>query len=170
MRDNPYKMDFDIGNIFYIVITLVAVIIGLLGKKKKPAGGESSAPESESRPGFLENLERALTMDQEQTQVRDLQDFEADLPAEEYVQEVPVEELKPQVQEKPGIMDEYERIMSQRNDPELDILMGEGEVPADSLEVIDLDEESGTDYFEIVKEFDAGTAVVYSAIINRLDY
>jgi hypothetical protein len=163
-------MDFDISNILYIVITLVAVIIGLLGKKKKPAAGDSGTPESESRPGFLENLERALTMDQEQTQVRDLQDFEADLPTEEYVQEIPVEEVQPQVQKKPGILEEYERIMSQRSDHEQDILMGEGGVPADSLEIIDLDDEPGTDYFEIVKEFDAGTAVVYSAIINRLDY
>ena len=38
------------------------------------------------------------------------------------------------------------------------------------LEVIDLEEEEGTDYFEVVKDFDAGTAVVYSAIINRVDY
>ena len=34
-------MDFDVGNILYIVITLVAVIIGVLGKKKKPAEGGS---------------------------------------------------------------------------------------------------------------------------------
>ncbi len=38
------------------------------------------------------------------------------------------------------------------------------------LEVIQLDDEWGTDYFEVVKDFDAGTAVVYSAIINRVDY
>lgn len=38
------------------------------------------------------------------------------------------------------------------------------------LEVFDLDELPGTDYFEIVKDFDAGTAIVYSSIINRLDY
>ena len=38
-------------------------------------------------------------------------------------------------------------------------------------EVIDLEmEEGGVDYFQVVKDFNAGTAVVYSAIINRLDY
>ena len=163
-------MDFDIGNILYIIITLVAVMIGLLGKKKKPAEGDTGAAEGESRPGFLENLERALTMDQEQPQVRDLRDFEADLPAEEYTEELPVEEIKPQVLKKPGILEEYERIMSRRSELGQDIMMAEGGVLSESLEVIDLDEEYGTDYFEIVKEFDAGTAVVYSAIINRLDY
>jgi hypothetical protein len=40
----------------------------------------------------------------------------------------------------------------------------------EDLEVIDLDKESGPDFFEMVNEFDAKTAIVYSAIINRLDY
>lgn len=145
-------------------------MIGLLGKKKKPADGGTGTPEGEARPGFLENLERALTMDQEQPRVRDLQDFEPDLPDEEYAREVQVEEVKPQAQERPSLMEEYERIMSQRGDQYQNTTMSEGGVLSETLEVIDLDEEYGTDYFEIVKDFDAGTAVVYSAIINRLDY
>jgi len=164
-------MDFDIGNIFYIVITLVAVIIGLLGKKKKPADGDSGTPESENRqPGFMENLERVLTMGQEQAQVKDLQDFEADLPVEEPVQEVEVEERFSEVMNRPSILEDYERIMNQNLDMDPDLMMAEGGVISDALEVIDLDEIPGTDYFEIVRDFDAGTAVVYSAIINRLDY
>ncbi len=35
-------MDFDTGNILYVVITLIAVIVGLLGKKKKKAQGSGS--------------------------------------------------------------------------------------------------------------------------------
>ncbi len=50
-------MDFEIGNLFYIVITIVAVVVGLLGKKKKPAGQGTSETGGEKRPGFLENLE-----------------------------------------------------------------------------------------------------------------
>ena len=164
------KMDFDIGNILYILITLVAVIIGLLGKKKKPAGGDSGAPATEKRPGFLENLERVLTMDQEQTRVTDLQDFEADLPVEEPVPERVMEEPQPEAMKSPGILEEYDRIMSRNQDMDSNLLMSEGGVISDALEVIDLDDERGTDYFEIVRDFDAGTAVVYSAIINRLDY
>ena len=160
------KMDFDIGNIFYILITLVAVIVGLLGKKKKPAGGDSGAPDSEKRPGFLENLERVLTMDQEQNRVTDLQDFEADLPVEEPFPERVMEEPQPEAMNSPGILEEYDRIMSQDSN----LFMSEVGVISDALEVIDLDDEPGTDYFEIVRDFDAGTAVVYSAIINRLDY
>lgn len=154
-------MDFDIGNILYIVITLVAVMVGVLGKKKKPADGTSEAPESAARPGFMENLERMLQMGQEQVGVTELQDFEEDLPPEEDLPVQAAEKDYADLRSRPSIMDEYDRIMNRAKD---------GELMTDTLEVIDLDEMQGTDYFEIVRDFDAGTAVVYSTIINRLDY
>jgi len=155
-------MDFDVGNILYIVITLVAVIVGVLGKKKKPAEGGSNAPESAARPSFMENLERMLQMGQEQTGVTELQDFEEDLPAEEVLTVPVVEQSTDDLRSRPSIMDEYDRIMQRTNDGDA--------ISSDALELIDLEELEGTDYFEIVKDFDAGTAVVYSTIINRLDY
>ena len=163
-------MDFDIGNLLYIVITLVAVIIGVLGKKKKPAEGGSGEQESEAKPGFLENLERVLQMGQEQPQVRDLQDFEEDLPVEQVIPDEVEEESFADLRNRPSIMDEYDRIMNRSGDGELDSMMGDEGNMDEVLEVLDLDEISGTNYFEIVRDFDAGTAVVYSAIINRLDY
>ena len=159
-------MDFDIGNILYIVITLVAVAVGLLGKKKKPANGGPGVPEGQAKPGFLENLERVLQMGQEETAIRDLQDFEEVISFEEDVQmEVVPEPMKAQ-----NIMDQYEKIMNRSTDGALDLIDGEGEQMTEVLELIDMDHESGTDYFEIVQNFDAGTAIVYSTIINRLDY
>ena len=163
-------MDFDIGNIFYIVITLVAVIIGVLGKKKKPAEGGSGATEGSARPGFLENLERVLQMGQEPAEITELQEFEADLPVEETVVAEAVADPFLDVRNKPSIMDEYDRIMNRGNDGELDIMMDGDEFGSDAVGVVELDEIPGTNYFEIVKDFDAGTAVVYSTIINRLDY
>jgi len=154
-------MDFEIGNLLYIVITLVAVIIGVLGKKKKPADGGSGAAESEARPGFFENLERVLQMGQEPAQITDLQNFEADLPVEEVVPEEVVEESLSDIRNRPGIMEEYDRIMNRGKD---------GEQISETLEVIDMDEIPGTNYIEIIRDFDVGTAVVYSTIINRLDY
>ena len=163
-------MDFDISNILYIVITLVAVIVGVLGKKKKPADGGSDAPKSAARPGFMENLERVLQMGQEQVGVTELQDFEEDLTPEE---DLPVQlevQSPADVRSRPSIMDEYDRIMNRAKDGELDSMMEGNELVSDAIELIDLDEMEGTDYFEIVRDFDAGTAVVYSTIINRLDY
>ena len=163
-------MDFEIGNILYIVITLVAVIVGVLGKKKKPADGGSDAPKSAARPGFMENLERVLQMGQEQAGTTELQDFEEDLPPEEVLPVQAVEQDQADLRNRPGIMDEYDRIMKRGKDGELDSMMEGDELGSDAAELVDLDEVSGTDYFEIVRDFDAATAVVYSTIINRLDY
>jgi hypothetical protein len=161
-------MDFEIGNLLYIVITLVAVIVGVLGKKKKPADGGSGAPgESAARPGFLENLERVLQMGQEQPEIKDLQEFEVDLPDEEVLS---VEESHADLRNRPSIMDEYDRIMNRSNEGEFGSMMAEDGLTDGAMEVLDLDGEQGNNYFEIVRDFDAGTAVVYSTIINRLDY
>ena len=163
-------MDFEIGNLLYIVITLVAVIVGVLGKKKKPADGGSGAPERAARPGFLENLERVLQVGQEQTEIKNLQDFEADFPVEEVIVAEAEEESIGDLRNRPSIMEEYDRIMNRNKEGELDPMMAEGELTDGTMEVFDLDEMQGANYFEIVRDFDAGTAVVYSSIINRLDY
>ena len=68
------------------------------------------------------------------------------------------------------MMEEYDRIMSRHKEGELDSMMAEGGLSDGTMEVVDLDEMQGANYFEIVRDFDAGTAVVYSSIINRLDY
>jgi hypothetical protein len=60
--------------------------------------------------------------------------------------------------------------MNRSKEGELGYMMAEGGLMDGAMEVVDLDEMQGTNYFEIVRDFDAGTAVVYSAIINRLDY
>lgn len=160
-------MEFDVGNLFYIVITIVVIIVGLLGKKKKPAGQGTGESGSESRPGFFENLEKAFNMGQENQMVVDLQDHEEDIPVEEKV-ELPASSLS---SEAGGLMEEYERMLSSRKeDIPGGILLTDADMITEPLEVIDLDDEEGTNYFEVVKDFDAGTAVVYSAIINRVDY
>jgi len=161
-------MDFDIGNILYIVITIVAVLVGVLGKKKKPAPGGTVGETGERRPSFMENLERVLTMGEEESMVAELKPYEEDLPAEEVVQ-TEAEAANEDIVRSPGMLEQYESIMNHRADGDTDRIQTEGESLLNPLEVEDLDYEDGTDYFEIVKDFDAGTAVVYSAIINRLD-
>jgi hypothetical protein len=163
-------MEFDIGNILYIVITIVAVAAGLLRKKKKPAGGVSGASEGSARPGFFENLERVLQMGQEPAEPTELQEFEADMPVEEAVAAEVVDDPFVDIRNRPTIMEEYDRIMGRGKDGELDFMTEEGEQTNEELELFELDEIPGTNYFEIVRDFDAGTAVVYSTIINRLDY
>ncbi|MCK5693029.1 MAG: hypothetical protein KAI08_09270, partial [Bacteroidales bacterium] len=97
----------------------------------------------------------------------DLQEFEVDLPDEEVLT---VEESHADLRNRPSIMEEYDRIMNRSNEGELGNMMAGGELMDGALEVFDLDGTQGNNYFEIVRDFDAGTAVVYSTIINRLDY
>ena len=156
-------MDFDIGNIFYIVITLVAVIVGILGKKKKPAGTGSPEDSEGAAPGFLENLEKAFNMGQEDQLVVDLKEGEVDLEPE-----MPVADY--QAPEKSSLMEEYDRLYKNRNEQNEDSILSSVDMATEPLEIIDLEEDEGTDYFEVVEDFNAATAVVYAAIINRIDY
>ena len=181
-------MDFDIGNLFYIIITLVVVIVGLVGKKKKPGGSAPGRPAGRPRPSFLENLEQVLQMGQEQPGIRDLSDFEEDLPAEDsspaydaevrspafeardpspvYVEEDSLLDLR----QRPSIMEEYERIMRRGSEEAMDPFSDEGASSTKALEVIELEDYPETDYLKIIRKFDPGTAIVYSAIMDRLDY
>lgn len=163
-------MEFDIGNILYIVITLVAVLVGVLGKKKKPGTPGTGEGGGKAQPGFMENLERLLTGGQENPAVVDLQEYEEDLPAEEGLASELEADSKWEPIKAPSIMDEYDRIMQGNQQEESDIFFTEGDSLMESLEVIELDKEAGTDFLDMVNKFDARTAVVYSAIINRLDY
>ncbi len=157
-------MDFDIGNILYVVITLVAIIATLLGKKKKQHG-------KSAKPGFFENLEQVLKMGQEDPQVMDLQGEEPDLQVDredsdyEYVNEESSTE-----DEAPSLAEEYNTMLQGRARMSFEEMPAEGVSALNPMEVIDLDETDGPNYFEIIKDFDAGTAVIYSAIINRPDY
>ena len=163
-------MDFDFGNILYIVITLVAVIVGILGKKKKPASQGTGGEEGDAQPGFMEKLERILTMEQENPQVSDLQSFEEDLPVEEeYVTEQGVA-FQREPMKAPSIMDDYDRIMKGSGQGDSDLYRTDGEKLTESLELIDLDRYPGTSLPDLTKDFDARTAIIYSTIINRLDY
>ena len=158
------RMDFDIGNVFYVVITLVAIIVSLLGKKKKPGS-------KDSKPGFLENLDKMLKMGQEDPAVMTLQDYEPDLmEADEEVDSEVDTEVFGMTNEAPSLLEEYEELLRSRGGSVVEAMQYDEGSFTNPLELIDLENEVGTDYFEIIKDFDAGTAVVYSAIINRLDY
>ena len=155
-----------------MVITVVAIAAGLLGKKKKPANQSPKDSSGESQPGFLENIERILRMGQENPQVTELQDYEEDMVFEEpgsVVSPTP-ELLAEKVIPSKSILDDYDRIMNSMNEMDYDVSYADGDHLDESMELVDMDREGEANYFEIVKDFDAGTAVVYSAIINRLDY
>ncbi len=146
-------MDFDIGNILYVVITLVAIVASLLGKKKKPGG-------KKAKPGFFENLEKVLKMGQEDPALADLKDHEPDLPEEDG--EIIITQTS-------SLMEEYERSQSVRDSSLAE--SGKLDVARSTVSTEDfVEEEEEFEFLEILEDFDAGSAVVYSAIINRPNY
>jgi len=167
--------DFDIGTIVYVVITLVAVLIGLLGRKKKAAGAGSESARDTGENDFMQNLGKAFGTG------RDVQASNAEMHRqeepgmvrkasdmwEEYAQLHGTEEEKEHIAER-GFRGGMER--EEKEEEEEKEILSEIEEPADQLDVIELGEYEGTNYFDIVRDFDAGTAVVYSAIINRPAY
>ena len=176
------KMDFDIGSLFYIVITIVIVIAGIVGKKKKPAAGsratgaKEGAKEKSTSGGFFGKLEAQL------------ENFAAEAKQSMgNLQQEPVIEEDEVVVERDyfeSMSDDYEK----RKEPELKVDMAayeglyspddiendplmeaEGISVTDALELIHLDEyHTGSfDDQQIIEDFDARTAIIYSAIINR---
>jgi hypothetical protein len=162
-------MDADIGNILYIVLTLVVVIIGVLGKKKKPGTKSPGNQSATSRPSFMENLERVLSEGQKEPGIMTLDPDEEDLavevPSEKVVAEVPSAQ-----EDGPMSMSEYNRIMNRDTDGDPNLIQSEGESMTEPIEIIDLDTETDNDFLEMIQNFDGKTAIVYSSIINRLDY
>ncbi|MFH0756635.1 MAG: hypothetical protein V2B15_05040 [Bacteroidota bacterium] len=167
-------MKFDIGNILYIVITLVVVIVGVMGRKKKPAPTGSVPGDAGRQPqgGFMESLEKVLRTGQEDPVLIDFQEQAVDLYGEEVMgYEEAVPEPSPIVTaDLPTFQEEYQQILDRLNSRESEIFLPQVDGNPEPLVVIDLEAQEGTDYFKIIKDFEAGTAIVYSAIINRVDY
>ena len=159
-------MDFEIGNILYVVITIVAIIIGLLGKKKKPAKAVSGAAEETGGSGFMDNLGKVFNMGDEEQVFQNAPVYE-EAPVKE---EVLTEGLR--VTESSDYMADSVNSYDPELEANVDMILADADLMnSDSLSVIDIDEVGeGTDYFEVIQNFDAGTAVVYSAIINRFEY
>jgi len=188
--------DFDIGIILYVVITLVAVLMGVLGKKKKPAAADKSSGK-QSGDDFLRNLERAFNMGREEEE-EVIVEPESEASMREKAARMKRERKEEAESRTSGLWEEHERLHRAEREGRTVVSRGieegygemsaggiesdtkfgtegipvfsEVQEPADQLQVIEMGEFEGADYFDIVRDFDATTAVVYSAIINRTEY
>lgn len=175
-------MEFDIGTLIYIIITIIAVVAGALGRKKKPQQTTPSdnepAGESTGSGGFFgklgEQFEGFIEEAKEATQFNTQKEPEPE----------PVQVESEKAYE--SILDQYNFTHDDNNsdyadfegvfDPDSDenkpLIEAEATRSTESptIEIIDIDKQENPDYFEIVQDFDLGTAVVYSTIINRKEY
>ncbi|MEX0981662.1 MAG: hypothetical protein WD577_00805 [Bacteroidales bacterium] len=175
-------MEFDIGTLFYILITIIAIVASVLGKKKKPVDGQPSSEEESGPFGFFSKLEKQIggLGDESKEEVQPV--------AEEVISVEKPDDNR--IQQDQGGYDwqsasfegdsatsgsyynEFEGFYDADKKENLESIIEEAEKSAseENLEVIDMDDITNPDYFEIAKDFDLGTAVIYSTIINRKEY
>ena len=164
-------MDFDIGNVIYIVATIVAIAVGLLGKKKKPAGtgGAPVESEPEKKKGFFDVIGKEMESFMESKNLyEDLGidrpgDSEPDYDVESETEDVVSEELE-------SIQAEYEDVQHSGMLSTYDQVISGGQSMTAPLEIIELEEYDESDFFDIDREFDLKSAIIYSAIINKIEY
>ncbi len=175
-------MEFDIGTLIYIIITIIAIVAGVAGQKKKPAGDAGGAEEGASK-GFFDKLEEKLTGfadEARETAGSVAEEIKAPFTDEQPEMEREVASDDRREQDKnywqnniDSAYDEYAGVYDPDQQDELEQISEEAVRSTnsdDALQVIEMDEPNYPDYYEIVSDFDLGTAVIYSTIINRKEY
>jgi|GEM_PF-2896916 len=175
-------MEFDIGTLIYIVITIIAIVAGVAGQKKKPAGSSDGTGEGGSK-SFFDKLEEQLTGFADEA--KETAGSFAEEVKSPFMEDQPVMQPEPATDDRreqdqaywqnniESAYDEYAGIYDPDQQDELEQISEEAIRSTDESEVLhveELDESEHPDYYEIVSEFDLGTAVVYSTIINRKEY
>jgi len=163
------SMEFDFGNLIYIIATIVAIAVGLLGKKKKPAGtGAPVGSEPEKKPGIFDALGKEMESFLESKHIYEDVELGPEIDSElEF--EVEDEDLSPV--EEVSFQTEYEGMLNKDMQASYDKIMSEGLSMTTPMEIIDLDEEEeDPDFFDVDREFDLRSAIIYSTIINRVEY
>ncbi len=188
-------MEFDIGTLVYIIITIVAIVAGGAGNKKKPAPGNPGSGENTGSNSFLEKLEEQFGnfADEARGSLQEEVDEEVYVTGQEAeeeaaaFEETPAAEASRSAEEQAApsyefawndpanVYSQYEGYydLDEKDKSDYDDLKASEARRTndeDEIRVIDMDEDSYVDYFEIVKNFDLGTAVIYSTIINRKEY
>jgi hypothetical protein len=175
-------MEFDIGTLFYILITIIAIVASVLGQKKKPADGQQTSDEESGPFGFFSKLEEQIGGLVDDTKEGVQQVAEEVIP-EEQPDDKRILQDKDSYDWQTASYDgdtatsgeyynEFEGYYDSKKQEDLDAIIEEVErsTSDDAIQVIDVEDSSHPDYFKIVEDFDLGTAVIYSTIINRKEY
>jgi hypothetical protein len=160
-------MDFEIGNVIYIIATIVAIAVGLLSKKKKPAGtGAPVSSEPEKKPGIFDALGKEMESFLESKRMYD--GIEVDSEVDSDIEFESLEEAAAPIEEVP-FQSEYKGMLNSEMKANYNRIISDGSMDM-PMEIIDLEGDEEPDFFDIDKEFDLKSAIIYSAIINRIEY
>lgn len=146
-------MEDGVSTILYIIISAIIILVGVLGKRKKPRQipGDSGNGETEGM-NFFEKL--GLTdQGEEQEEFIDTDEYEE-------VTEIPVDRETHELSPEPAFDDQSEK------KAEVKKKIFEKEIKRDKTYDI-ISDEYDIDIDEIKEEFDLKKAIIYSEIINR---
>lgn len=146
-------MEDGVSTILYIIISAIIILVGVLGKKKKPRQipGDSDNGEPEGM-NFFEKL--GLTdQDEEQEEFIETDEYEE-------VTEMPVDRETHKLSPVPAFDDQSEK------KAEVKEKIFEEEIERDTAYDI-ISDKYDIDIDEIKEEFDLKKAIIYSEIINR---
>ncbi len=165
-------MKFDPGNLIYIILMLIFVIVGAAGKKKKPRGGMintntgpgNMAQPDEQEPGDIlaENLRRLMgRYDQYDTPESIIPDEDTEIEMAEKNVEERAESLYASKGRLDSVQDTLDRINASQEESEIYDSIKADELGSEKKEQRTL---HGID--RMVENFDAQKAVIYSEILN----
>ncbi len=168
-------MKFDVGTILYIIITIIVVIAGAVGRKKKPAVNNPNTQRKTGLEGFLSSFGEQFENFAEPEKSAEAYQEEEILVEDDVEPEVSTEtsnmEMEDDVEE--SIFGEYEGVYDPDAIHNHEIVIGEGERSTGDdkpMQIVELEEESKADFHELFTNFDLRKAVIYSIIIDKVEY
>lgn len=146
-------MEDGVSSILYIIITAIIILVGVLGKKKKPQKIPGSSGDGETGGmGFFEKL--GLREQGEE------QEGFIDVEEDEEITEIPVEKETHRVSVTPAFNDQ--------SDKKAEVTEKVFEEETEKVDAYsEISDEYDNDINEIKDEFDLKKAIIYSEIINR---
>ncbi len=145
-------MEDGVSSILYIIITAIIILVGVLGKKKKPQQipGDTGNSEPEGMD-FFEKL-GLRDMGEEQEGFIDVEE-------DEEITEIPVD--------KETHRESVTSVFKDQSDKKAEVTEKVFEEETEEVDAYEISDEYDNDIYEIKDEFDLKKAIVYSEIINR---
>lgn len=177
-------MEFDIGTLIYIIITIIAIAAGTLGKKKRPAVQKSEGDQEFTTSGIFDKLGRefegfiAEAKGSVSSFTEQLMEEDNSAAPETAVQEnyrgyeSLLDKYKDGIPADAGFFGEDEGLYDP-NEEEVEELMSTEGISATAgqvLDVVEIDDTTHADYLQIIRDFNLASAVIYSTIFYRKEY
>ena len=145
-------MEDGVSSILYIIITAIIILVGVLGKKKKPQqipGGSGNG-----EPGGMDFFEKLGLREQEE------QEGFIDVEEDEEMTEIPVDKETQRLS--------VTSVFKEQSDKTAEVTEKAFEEETEEVNAYsEISDEYDNDINEIKDEFDLKKAIIYSEIINR---